>query len=342
MAQVNENSKQLSKNQINPSIDYERWIVKDGDFTFMQPTSIECGIVTCKNYESCRNVGTGILPIAKSILEVFGLDWQLPGHGSKYDDCGDWRYRGCTHVEDHFGEDLEGHTHEGKIFVEWYHRSCYRAVCPVCYEKWAALEAKKIAHKLEHLWKFGKVIHVAISPSEKDVLNLPFEKLRSKMYQIAQSRGIKGGSAIWHPWRENDDGTWRFSPHFHVLGFGWVKNVVDGYKKDGWLVKNIQDGKDERSVFRTAMYQLSHCGIDTHGKKRPVSWFGVCSSAGKNRIKIPAMEREKHLCPSCEAELVQLRYTGDPGLLPVIKKEGSGWLDPGGWNEKTEVKWHGT
>ena len=319
-----------SINGIQYSIEYE-----DG-FTFLKPKRIECRVVTCRNYESCSNVGkeSGILPKAKSIFEAFGLDWQLPSHGKAYSDCGSWRYRGCLNAEGHEGLDLEGHTIEGKIYVEWYHRSCFRAECPICYEKWAGKEAAKIEHRLKYFWKHGKVIHVTVSPSEKDVLNLPSEKLRKKAYLIAKNRGILGGYMIWHPFRENDDGTWRFSPHFHVLGFGWVKSTLEGYRKDGWLVKNIQDGKEERSVFRTAMYQLSHCGLDVHGKFRPVSWFGVCATAGKNRVIVPKMEKEKHVCPCCGAELVQLRYFGDADDLPDKEEGGHAWLDMEFWQEK--------
>lgn len=315
----------------------ESVVYEENGFTFMRPDSIECRIVTCQHYDTCMSVGNGagILPKAKSILEVLGLDWQLPGHGKQYDDCGDWRYRGCLNAEGHVQNELDKDV-EGKIYVEWYHRSCYRAECPTCYEKWAALEANKIEWRLKHLWKHGKVIHAAISPPEKDCLTLPFEKLREKAVRVAKSRGIIGGSMIWHVWRENNDGSWRVSPHFHVLGFGWVRNTKEGFKKDDWLVKNILDGKEERSIFRTAMYQLSHCAID--GKHRPVTWFGCCSTAGKNGAKIPTMEREKHVCPGCGAELVQLRYYGDPDLLPDPSEEGV-WLDPDQWIEKEEVKW---
>jgi hypothetical protein len=315
------------------SVEYE-----DG-FTFLKPQSIECRIVTCKNYDVCSQVGekSGILPKAKSILESLGLDWRLPGYGKQYNDCGDWRARGCLNVGDHVQSELDQET-KNKIYVEYYHRSCYRAECPVCYEKWAGKEASKIEHRLKHLWKHGKVLHVTVSPSEKDVLNIPFEKLRQKAYRIAKNRGIIGGSMIWHPFRERDNGTWYFSPHFHILGFGWVQNVAESFKKDGWLVKNIQEGKEERSIFRTAMYQLSHCGIDANKKHRPVSWFGVCSSAGKNHAFVPPMEKEKHICPCCKAELIQLRYFGDPDKLPFspsqkLDREGGWWLDPEGWVE---------
>jgi hypothetical protein len=311
------------------SIEYE------GSFTFLKPQSIECRVVTCKHYEVCSRVGekSGILPIAKSILESLGLDWRLPGYGNSYDDCGDWRYRGCLHVENHNQNELNQNV-EGKIYVEWYHRSCYRAECPVCYEKWAGKEASKIEHRLKHLWKHGKVLHLTVSPPERDILNIPFEKLRKKAYKIAKNRGIVGGSMIWHPFRERDNGTWYFSPHFHILGFGWVRNVAEGFMKDGWLVKNIQDGKEERSIFRTAMYQLSHCGIDSKGKYRSVSWFGCCSTAGKNHALVPLMEKEKHICPCCGLELVQLRYFGDPDKLPDREESGAAWLDPSDWIEK--------
>jgi hypothetical protein len=303
----------------------------DGEFTFVRPKKIECSVFTCKHHEECSKVGVeqaGILPKAKSIFDVLGLDFQLPGHGKQYDDCGDWRYRGCLHLEDHIQEEL-GESIAGQVYVEWYHRSCYRPECPVCYEKWAALEASKIEHRLKYFWENGKVIHVTLSPPEKDVLNLPYPLLKSKMHRIAKNRGIVGGSIIWHPWRQRDDGSWYFSPHFHILGFGWVRNVREGFNRDGWVVKNILDGKNERSVFRTAMYQLSHCGVSKN--HRTVTWFGVCSSASKK--KVPPMEKQKHICPSCGAELVQLRYLGDPDELPDKIEEGHAWMDPGSWCE---------
>jgi hypothetical protein len=309
------------------SIEYE-----DG-FTFLKPKAIECRIVTCQHYETCSSVGkAGILPKAKYGFEEF--DWQLPGHGSAYDDCGAWRYRGCLNVEGHVQSEISQDV-QGKIYVEWYHRSCRRAECPVCYEKWAGKEAAKIEHRLKYFWKYNKVLHITISPSEKDALKLSFEQLKAKMYRTARLRGIKGGCVIWHDKRDNYDGTWRISGHFHVLGFGWVRNVSQGFKSDGWLVKNIPDGSRERSVFQTALYQLSHCG--TSKKHRPVSWFGVCSS----KIKVPEMEEEKHVCPGCGAELVQLRYFGLEEALPDREENKSAWLDPGDWVEIQKPRYEG-
>lgn len=305
----------------------------DGEFAFLHPLST-CNLSGCSHFKICETwMQRSILPKANSILAVLGLDWVLPGHGEKYGDCGDWRYRGCLNVGEHVQTSLVDADVVGKAYVEWYHRSCYRAECPVCFENWAAKEAGKIDYKLnyyiEHgFWKKGKVCHFTVSPDESTVLRLPFEKLRAKMYEIAKKRGILGGSAIWHPFRENDDGTWRFSPHFHILGFGWLRNVAELYEEDGWLVKKIDDGNEERNVFKTAMYQLSHCGISVHGKFRSISWFGICSTSGKNRLVVPPLEKEKHLCPICETELIQLRFFGNPDLLPDKEEGASAWLAP--------------
>jgi hypothetical protein len=52
-------------------------------------------------------------------------------------------------------------------------------------------------------------------------------------------------------------------------------------------------------------------------------------------LKVPEMEEVKHLCPSCGAELVQLRYYGDPNDLPdKAADQGGAWLDPTDWVEK--------
>jgi hypothetical protein len=314
----------------------------DGGFTFLKPSSIECRIVTCQHWETCSSVGKsqGILPIANSIFSVLGLDWELPGQGSAYADCGDWRYRGCLRVDAHNQNELEKSV-EGKIYVEYYHRSCYRAECPTCYEKWAAKIARSGAHRLKHIWKHGKVCHFVVSPPEKDVLNLPYEKLRSKAVLIAQSRGIRGGALIFHHLRVNSDGTWRFAPHFHIVGYGWVKNTAEMYGKDGYLVKKIPDGKNPRSPYQTLFYQLSHCAVDRNRKRRTLTWFGVCSTAGKNHVVVPPMEKEKHLCPCCGEELVQLRYFGDPDKLSDREVGGSAWLDPEDWIEKETTEWRG-
>lgn len=311
------------------------------DDSFLEPMRIECRLTLCRHHEACSVVGStsGMLPIAKSIFSNFGLDWRLPGHGLAYmnkvkgQNCGDWRARGCLRIDLHVQNELDQNVH-GLIAVEFYHRSCGRAECPVCKERWAAMEAAKIENRLKAFWSHGKVLHVAISPTEHDVLTLPFDRLRAKMYSVARSRGIMGGVSIFHPWRENNDGTWRVSPHFHLLCYGWVKNVVEGYDRDGWIVINIQDGKEERSIKRTAMYQLSHCGLSE--EYRTVTWFGFCSYSQK-AVKVPKLEKEAHICPGCKHEFVELRFMGFDGDIPDQEEGKIFWLSPSDWVEAVQT-----
>jgi len=261
----------------------------------------------------------GILPIAKSIKSPWGAEWVLPGHGDPYGDCGAWRSKGCLNVEEHVQEGLE-EERAGKIFIRRYRRSCLRASCPTCYESWAGKEAGKIAHRLG-AWTKGRVIHVIVSPSQKDVCLLSYEQLRRKSYVVLKKSGFIGGSAIFHPFREDPTSkTWYFSPHFHVLGYGWISRTKEGYERHGWVVKNAGIRK---TVSGTALYQLSHAGI--HDKYHTVTWFGRLSY---NKLRVAPLEEEPEVCPACGSRLRELWYFGSK-KLPEEKKDF--WLDPEGF-----------
>jgi len=270
---------------------------------------------------------TGILPLAKSSFEVspeFSFDgWQLPGHGASYLDCGHKLVFGCVDVEAHKQAKIDGLDVVGKVFVKLKKRTCLRAVCPICYEKWAGKEAHKLAYRISQ-WRTGKPVHVALSVPES-LWGVPLEDLRSKVYKLASKVGIYGGSCIVHPFRQKckacgsaketysdqclncgcSEFLWVFSPHFHLIGFGWIDGhkVSELYRKEGWITKNL--GIRE-SVGGTALYQLSHCGIK--GGKQAVTWFGRLSY--NSDFKVVPEVVEKDVCPICQAELVRLVWVG--------------------------------
>ena len=268
----------------------------------------------------------GILPfIAKSTPSRFG-EWSLPGHGESYSDCGSFGFKGCLNVEAHRNARLDGVDVVGKVYVKKYRRSCGRAECPICYEKWASKEAHRIEHRLGY-WKkggFRRPIHVVFSPPLDD-LELSYSKLRQKLYRIARKVSLLGGCVIFHPFRENEGGRMVFSPHFHALTFGWVRGVREVHLESGWVIKNLGVRK---SVHATAMYQLSHAGV--HPKRHTVTWFGRLSY---NQLRVPKLEMEKEVCPLCGERLVSLVWMGG-GDPPVGEKEAEYFVDPGGWSEK--------
>ncbi len=220
----------------------------------------------------------------------------------------------------------DGVSYKGNICVKRYRRSCGRGECPVDYEYWASREAHRAERRLRAYRpsQFRKVIHVIVSPSQEEIDALDYRKLRVKAYFVLKRVGIMGGVCIFHPFRQREeDGSWYLSPHFHVMGYGWVSQVGETYEETGWIVKNLGV---RQSVYATLMYQLSHAGVymkaEGEGKKATITWFGELSY---NKFKAPK-EELRELCPICGAPLVILTYTGvgDPPLNTLDVQENEG------------------
>ena len=101
---------------------------------------------------------------------------------------------------------------------------------------------------------------------------------------------------------------WYYSPHFHVLGFGWITGVAENYSKNGYFVKNLGT---RDSTFSTFYYQLSHAGI----KKRNHSlvWFGELSYSN---LEVKELDPDGMKCPICEEKLHELVLIGDISHKP--------------------------
>jgi hypothetical protein len=224
--------------------------------------------------------------------------WELVGHGKQTNAyCGRWlKFKICKRVELHSQANLAGVSHAGQVFVRKIHRSCNNPRCPVCcFSGWAKREADKIAQRIEVASKrFGKPQHIIVPVPESDFGLAEFhnDKLRVKIKSLLFDRGVVGGCLIFHGFRyanfqesiEKDVlYGWRWSPHFHcigfILGYGKCRSCsklgkvgvyscagCDGfeartrrfYHKDNYLVKVM----DERiTVFGTAWYQLNHSAI---------------------------------------------------------------------------------
>lgn len=79
--------------------------------------------------------------------------------------------------------------------------------------------------------------------------------------------------------------------------------------EDGYIVKV----KDKRlTVYGTLWYQLNHCSIKRDVKRfHPVTWFGVCSY---RKLKVTP-ELRKDICPICQHDLEELRYSGSKSFV---------------------------
>jgi hypothetical protein len=268
---------------------------------------------------------SGILPISQSTTSEF----VRVGQGKAFSECGSWRTKGCLNVEAHVQDGIL-EAMAGKVFIRRYRNSCHRAECPTCYKSWAMREAEKIVYRLAGCRGVGRSIHVIVSVP-RGWYSKSLSKIRAKVYSVSKMSGILGGSVIFHAERQAKlTKKWYFSPHFHIIGYGWVRGTKEGYIKHGFVVKNVGI---RRTVLGTAFYQLSHASVSS--KHHAVTWFGKMSY---NNLHVLPMVKDPEVCPICGQLLRDLWYFGSEDLPEV---EGDFWLDPEGWVYKPRRWDHG-
>jgi len=246
--------------------------------------------------------------------------WHLPAVDEPKEDCGKWLTKGCLNVLAHAKSEFPG-----KVFIKTFQKSCYRAACEKCFRKWMARESNKATRRIEKFERLSK------EPSKHIVVSVPAWKhyepvkdLRKQAYKVLKKVNCKGGTLIYHPFRfDKEAKRWYFSPHFHVIGFGWISNVKEIYNEGGWIVKNkgVRD-----SIFATFYYQLSHAGIK-HGY-HTLTWFGDLSYS---KLKVEE-EPNPDVCPCCNAKLRLVFHYGLFGYVPPPEIEVEEWTEPEGWH----------
>ncbi len=254
--------------------------------------------------------------------------FRLPGQGEQTNDkCGQWSHP--LSCPNHGQMTLEGKHHDKFVVM----RSCHNPDCPICSESWSSRQAKNSADKSIQaygLYKkegfiLGKIKHVVFSPPQdlaKELIRTPggAKTLRSMAIKMVKKAGVVAGAIIFHPFRQNDPRednytenmpayVWYESPHFHVVGVGYLKKSDEFYASTGWIYKNI--GRRE-TVKGTIKYTLTHCGIADGFQA--VTYFGLFSN---NKVVIDKIEKvtEPIKCQACgEAlHLYSLKDT-DEGL----------------------------
>lgn len=270
------------------------------------------------------------------VESVFPADFETTGHGEKRELCGSFFTFGCLEAHLHVGleapegivyqQDLSGNPLDHLAYFERRKYSCKRQACPLDWKDWASRETSRAMRRLLAFKLKGrnlKPIHVMVSVPHADYL-LTLSEMRSKVYKMLKRVHLLGGMCIYHSKRWSD-GVPYFSPHFHILGYGWLTDTRKNYVASGYVVKNLRVRK---TVAGTIWYQLSHAGY--HEKHHTVTWFGCLSY---NKLKLPKEdEKEKeHICPFCKSALRQLVWMGeDPHGLP--DQDGfCGYGDAQGW-----------
>jgi len=267
------------------------------------------------------------------------LIWHLPGWGSPkdpsaglQDDCGDYlKAVGCP---GHGNETITGAKHTRKVIL----KHCHNPACPVCYVPWAVREGNRAADRMraaELLYRrngddLQDVRHFTFSPPQ-DISKIliktkaGYKKLKDHAVKLVKKSGIKGGVIIFHSHRINKAKELYISPHFHVIGYGYIEGTKLFYKASaGWIYKNM--GKRD-SLSGTIIYALDHCGLSYEGEHRighAITWFGLLSY--NKIVKDSIVIEDKSIpCTACTTALHEYELTiqGDTikHLLPDWNKD---------------------
>lgn len=256
---------------------------------------------------------SGILPIAKLLQKptspppdyshyVDGMPWgkwHLPGEGDPYPTCGTYKVMGCL-------EHRPGYAKKVTY-------NCKRASCKTDWRTWLIDTVRKAKERIEagKPRSYSKAIHVTVSPPRELWESMETSENEAKVRRMALYRlkimGLFGGAVIYHPYRGSYKVKWRRAPHYHILGYGWVRNINRVAEKHrsvkGWVIKNLRIRK---SVGATLYYQLSHAGV--HENRHVIGWFGSLSWAKLQKIPDPPAPAET--CPICGGGLMRVIFWG--------------------------------
>ena len=186
------------------------------------------------------------------------------------------------------------------------------------------LVCSKLEDSIRSSWR-GSPLHLMVSPpQDSSYLKADYPSLRRRAEKIASLAGLAGGNIVFHPYRlhcrlcdsvipdyqescptcGHKSYAWMNGPHFHLVGYGFIKNGADVYSKTGWVAKNLGY---RNSVFWTLQYLLSHAGVfvdpdaGVHPKRfQVVSWFGRLGYRAKEMKGVPVLESPRATCPYCQ------------------------------------------
>ena len=253
-----------------------------------------------------------LMGIWKTMMDKDG--WKLPATFDSYNICGKGFFKAC--FNDRFA----------KRFV--YH--CGRIGCEICAKRAGSRIAKKIERRITlyslRIQKLSKgrknplASHVieSIEPNS-EFWNYTKEKQNRILKKMRIIAGISGGCVINHLWRfDKSDLTPVFSPHKHLICFGWIKENTSQLIKEQLgidvVYHKVRNGtlKNRVDVFAVAFYQLSHCAVNH--RKHSLQWFGNLANNKLSNKTLEQYKDEEYLlqdeeierskcCPLCSERL---------------------------------------
>lgn len=213
--------------------------------------------------------------------------------------------------------------------------SCGQPGCPRHWKTWARQAADRVACRVEGFQRAAAYRYpprkIILSIDDEDPVLKTWRVRRGELGAVQAAKkhfirkageiGCTGGSMVIHLWRTNDNvpgylegvkkwdwvrarKDWRkfvkFSPHAHIIGYGYLKPQEKG--QENFEYKNMGPLRGRKEIEAVAFYNISHASI---GKGiSAVTYFGCCSYSKLKPVK-KGIYHEDCLCPDCGAVMVR-------------------------------------
>ena len=184
----------------------------------------------------------------------------------------------------------------------------------------------------------GLARHVVFSPEQERAVVLVktasgVRELKNEALRVVKASGLIDGAIMYHErrvteygkseWRgacgrgdaDKEKGVWDWlyrvkvalddeytyvSPHFHVIGYGFMERSDLFSTRTGWVYKNVRDLVRYAEIGQVAFYLLSHCSGQVGG--RAISYYGLLWRLSGRCVRKDSVPEE---CDKCGSDVVE-------------------------------------
>ncbi len=194
----------------------------------------------------------------------------------------------------------EPHSDCSKKLESGAENRCNRLICSECYSRALKKQANRIYKQIsKSRLDNSDFRHIVFSPPEEWAIERmkkenSFRYLCKKATRIIKQAGIESAVLFFHPWRlterlkslfeeyfelkskdiwkelvkkdtlEFSENSVKISPHFHILGAGFLKKSNIFEERTSWVYRNL--GNLKYSLKNRIRYNLNHVGLALDGE----------------------------------------------------------------------------
>ncbi len=266
--------------------------------------------------EGAVGAGHGLYPDILPSMNIRRMS--ITGGGEEYPKCGTPKFLKCCEDPDH-----------PKHIIPC---NCGRPGCPVCWPLWAGRGADRVASMLEAYQDLirspYRPSHVSLSPDPNEYPNESEDAMQALLEasrKVSRALGVTAAAVIPHGYRirrehkrEASDGASRlhinryewcmqqqnpreylyWSPHIHILGWGYLQDADAFHKRTGWIYKKH---RNVDHIQKAVFYLLSHAWVPARVQQHVIRYWGGLAPTKLGCEKSVTWVEE--ICPVCKCPM---------------------------------------